>query len=83
MAPSSGRNVKLIVSAAASVASVPSRIVDTFGQRDNDAQYTRPSVKQSSKMAAMMKNGDWSRVSHPVCVRLYCFRNQPAAPHDN
>ena len=49
MAPSVGRNVKLIVSAAAaSVASVPNRIVDTFGQRANDDEYAGT---QSSKMA--------------------------------
>jgi len=55
--PSGGRNVKLIVSVAASVASVPSRIVDTFGQRANGEEDAKPG-KQSSKMAAMMKNGD-------------------------
>ena len=60
MAPSGGRNVKLIVSVDTSVASVPSRIADTFGQRanDDDKKDAMQAGKQSSKMAAMMKNGD-------------------------
>jgi len=75
MAPSGDRNVKLIVSATAAV---PSRIVDTFGQRANDDEDTQPAGKQSSKMAAMMKNGDCRRVSYPVGARAGLLFPEPA-----
>ena len=51
MAPSGDRNVKLIASAAAAAAaaaataSVPTRIVNTFGQRANDDEDTRGQTK--------------------------------------
>jgi len=85
MAPSVDRNVTLIVSAAgaaaASVASLASRIVDTFGQRANGQGGKQ--LKDGGANAAMMRNGDWSRVIHIVSARDYCFRNQPATTHDN